>query len=409
MATLMAPPVAGVIPAHVPPELVVESPLYSRVTVYENPYETMIPRIHEGPRVTYVTNIFPGKRPGWLVRTAEDLRALLQDSDNFVKRGMGQWAQGIGENWLVIPTEADPPLHGFYRKALNPQFSPQKMMALSDGIRERARALIAKFKDGTSCDFLEDFAVGYPVNIVLDLLGLPQDRMAQFLQWEREMLHTDDMNVRSNATRQVRNYLLGEIESRRQNPRDDYITRVLDFEIDGRKWNADEVFGHCFNLYLGGLDTVTSHLGLVFYHLATHPEHQAQLRADLSLSVVAVEEMLRAYAPVTSFRICSKQVEFAGVTMMPGDYVSIATAVAGRDPAQYDEPGEIRFDRKPAILSLGGGIHKCLGMHLARRELQIAIEEFLAAIPEFRIKDGFKVPFHAGNILHVEELPLVWG
>jgi cytochrome P450 len=263
----------------------------------------MIPRIHEGPRVTYVTNIFPGKRPGWLVRTAEDLRALLQDSDNFVKRGMGQWAQGIGENWLVIPTEADPPLHGFYRKALNPQFSPQKMMALSDGIRERARALIAKFKDGASCDFLEDFAVGYPVNIVLDLLGLPQDRMAQFLQWEREMLHTDDMNVRSNATRQVRNYLLGEIESRRQNPRDDYITRVLDFEIDGRKWNADEVFGHCFNLYLGGLDTVTSHLGLVFYHLATHPEHQAQLRADLSLSVVAVEEMLRAYAPVTSTNV----------------------------------------------------------------------------------------------------------
>lgn len=407
MATLMERP-AEAIPAHVPPELVVESPLYSRLTVYENPYETLIPRVHQGPRITYVTNIFPGKRPGWLVRRAEDLRALLQDTDHFVKRGMGKWAEGIGEDWLAIPTEADPPIHAFYRQALNPQFSPQKMMALSDQIRGRARALIDKFKDKGGCDFLEEFAVGYPVNIVLDLLGLPQERMGQFLQWEHEMLHTDDMEVRGQATRAVKNYLLEEIESRRRNPRDDYITRVLDFEVDGRKWNEDEVFGHCFNLYLGGLDTVTAHLGLAFHHLATHPEHQRQLRADPSLSIVAVEEMLRAYAPVTSFRICAKRVEFAGVTIMPGEYVSVATAVVGRDPEQYPDPGQIRFDRKPSILTLGGGIHKCLGMHLARRELQIAFEEFLSAIPEFRVEEGFKVPFHAGNILHVEALPLVW-
>lgn len=408
MATVMPIP-AATVPPHVPPELVVEQPLFARTTLYENPFETLIPDIHAGPRITYATNIFPGKRPGWLVRRAEDLRALLQDTEHFEKRGMGQWAKGIGEDWLVIPTETDPPMHGFYRQALNPQFSPQKMMALSDGIRERARTLIDRFKDRGHCDFLEDFAVGYPVNIVLDLLGLPQDRMPQFLQWEREMLHTDDMEVRGNATRAVKDYLLGEIESRRQNPRNDYITRVLDFDFDGRKWTADEVFGHCFNLYLGGLDTVTSHLGLAFHHLATHPDHQAQLRADPSLSVVAVEELLRAYAPVTSFRICSKQVEFAGVTIMPGDYVSVSTSVAGRDPEQYADPGEIRFDRRPSILSLGGGIHKCLGMHLARRELQIAIEEFVSAIPQFRVQDGFRVPFFAGNIVHVQELPLVWN
>jgi cytochrome P450 len=283
------------------------------------------------------------------------------------------------------------------------------MMVMRDQIRERARALIARFKDRDGCDFLEDFAVGYPVNIVLDFLGLPQDRMPQFLQWEREMLHTDDLEIRGNATRAVKNYLLEEIESRRRAPRDDYISRILNFEVDGRKWTHDEVFGHCFNLYLGGLDTVTSHLGLAFHHLATHPGHQRQLREKPSLSVVAVEELLRAFAPVTSFRICSKPVEFAGVTIMPGDYVSVSTAVAGRDPEQYQAPGEIRFDRKPSILTLGGGIHKCLGMHLARLELQIAIEEFVTLLPEFRVKDGFAVPFYVGNILHVEELPLVWN
>ncbi|MDB5737953.1 MAG: cytochrome, partial [Sphingomonas bacterium] len=390
-------------------ELVVESPLYARKTVYENPFETLIRDIHNGPRVTYVTNIFPGKRPGWLLRTAEDLRALLQDTDNFTKRDMGKWAEMLGENWMVIPTEADPPIHAFYRKALNPNFTPQKMVAMSDQIRERARSIIATFKDRGHCEFLNDFAVGYPVNIVLDLLGLPSERLPQFIEWERNLLHTDDMTVRRDAVRAVKDYLVEEIDSRRKNPRDDYITKVLDFEAeDGRKWNADEVFGHCFNLYLGGLDTVTSHLGLAFQHLATHPEDQAKLRENPGISVIAVEEMLRAYAPVTSFRIVSKQIEFAGVTMMPGDYVSVATAVAGRDPLQFDQPDEVRFDRKPSILSLGGGIHKCLGMHLARRELQIAMEEFTAAIPEFRLADGFRVPFHVGNILHVEELQLVW-
>ena len=408
MATALPPPLAGVVPPHVPAHLVVTSPLFARTTVYENPYETIIRRIHEGPRVTYVTNIFPGDRPGWLVRRAEDLRTLLQDTDNFVKRGMGQWAQGIGEDWLVIPTEADPPIHAFYRQALNPHFAPKRMMAMGAQIRGRAQTLIAQFQDRGECDFLEDFAVGYPVNIVLDLLGLPQERMPQFLQWEHELLHTNDLQVRRNATHAVKNYLLEEIDARRRSPRDDYISRVLDFEIEGRKWTAEEVFGHCFNLYLGGLDTVTSHLGLAFQHLATHPEHQRQLRENPSLGVVAVEELLRADAPVTSFRICAKQVDFAGVTMMPGDYVSVATAVAGRDPEYYAMPDDIRFDRKPSILSLGGGIHKCLGMHLARLELQIAMTEFVTAIPEFRVRDGFAVPFHVGNILHVQALPLVW-
>jgi cytochrome P450 len=243
---------------------------------------------------------------------------------------------------------------------------------------------------------------------VLDLLGLPQERMQEFLRWEREMLHTDDMTVRGNATRAVKNYLLEEIEKRRCAPQDDYITRIFDFEYEGRKWTDDEVLGHCFNLYLGGLDTVTSLLGLMFQFLARNPGHQAQLRDDPKLIVVAVEELLRAFAPVTSFRICSKPIQFQGVQFMPGDYVSVATGLAGRDPHAYPDPDEIRFDRKPSIIALGGGIHKCLGMHLARRELQIAIEEWLTAIPEFRVKDGADVPFFVGNILHVQRLELAW-
>lgn len=406
MATLAETP----IPAHVPPELVVTLPLYARKRVYENPHETLIPQMQaELPPICYVTNIFPGDQPGWLLKHADDVQVMLRDADNFTKKGMGKWAQNIGEDWLVIPTEADPPIHTEYRKALNGHFSPQKMFQLKDGIRERAQTLVAQFKDRGGCDFIAEFSEKYPINIVLDLLGLPQERMPEFLKWEKEMLHTNDWAVRGNAVRQVKDYLMAEIESRRQMPRDDYITKVLSFEVEGRLWNDDEVFGHCFNLYIGGLDTVTSLLGNIFEYLATHPEQQNALRANPLLIVLAVEEFLRAYAPVTAFRIASKEIEICGQKVMPGEYVAVATPVIGRDPTYYPEPDEIRFDRKAPHMSLGSGIHKCLGMHLARLELQIAVEEFVTQLPEFRIKDGFQVPFFVGNILHVPDLHLQWG
>jgi cytochrome P450 len=405
----MATVPSGELPAHVPPELVVTLPLFARKAIYESPQETLIPHMHATlPPLCYVTNIFPGDQSGWLLKNAEDVQLMLRDADNFTKRGMGKWAQNIGEDWIVIPTEADPPIHTDYRKALNGHFSPQKMFALKDQVRERAQTLIAAFSTRGECDFIADFSERYPINIVLDLLGLPQDRMAQFLVWEKEMLHTNDWQVRGNAVREVKTYLMEEIEARRREPRDDYITKVLDFEIDGRKWNEDEVFGHCFNLYIGGLDTVTSLLGNIFNYLAQHPDKQNSLRDNPAQIVLAVEEFLRVFAPVTAFRIASKEIELHGQKIMPGDYVAFSTPVVGHDPAYYPEPQEVRYDRKAPHMSLGSGIHKCLGMHLARLEVQIAVEEFMVALPEFRIKDGFKVPYFVGNILHIPDLHLQW-
>ncbi len=405
----MATALNRTIPDHVPADLIRTLPLFARKTVYENPQETLIPQMHaELPAISYVTNIFPGDQPGWMLKHAEDVQVMLRDADNYSKKGMGKFAQSIGDDWLIIPTEADPPVHTEYRKVLNGQFSPQKMFAMKDQVRERARTLIATFKDRGECDFIGEFSEKYPIYIVLDLLGLPQDRMAEFLKWEHDILHTNDWETRANAVRNVRDYLLEEIEARRQTPRDDYITKVLSFETFGRPWTRDEVLGHCFNLYIGGLDTVTSMLGNMFNFLAANPAHQNSLRDNPSQTVLAVEEFLRAFAPVTVFRIATREHQIHGQTIMPGDYVSVSTPLIGRDPTFYENPQDIRFDRKAAHMSLGSGIHKCLGMHLARLEMQIAVEEFLAAIPQFRVKDGFKVPYYVGNILHVQGLELQW-
>jgi cytochrome P450 len=223
------------------------------------------------------------------------------------------------------------------------------------------------------------------------------------------MLHTNDWEVRSNAVKNAVDYLKGEIAARRAAPRDDYISKIFDLEVeDGRKWNDEEVLGHCFNLFLGGLDTVTTMLGNIVTWLARHPEQQQELRDNPDRIVLAVEEFLRIFGPVTAFRIATRELEIHGQKIMPGEYVSVCTPVANQDPKILDNPSEVRFDRKAPHIALGGGIHKCLGMHLARFELQIALEELLKAIPSFRVKDGFELGYFVGNITFVPALELQW-
>ncbi|MBB35926.1 MAG: cytochrome [Hirschia sp.] len=398
------------LPSHVPADKAMRLPYFAREVVKDCPQETLIPEMHRtlGP-ITYVTNIFPGDKPGWLLTGYDDTMAMLRDADNYTKNGMGQWSQSIGENWLVVPTEVDPPTHSHYRKALNPSFSPQKMAAMKDDLKRRAVDLIDKFKDRKSCDFINEFSERYPIYIVLDLLGLPQDRMAEFLVWEKEMLHSNDWEVRSNAVKKAVNYLKGEIALRREKPLDDYISRLFDLEAgEGRKWNDEEVLGHCFNLFLGGLDTVTTMLGNIFAHLVRHPEQQQELREHPERIVLAVEEFLRVYGPVTAFRIAAQEIEVHGQKIMPGDYVSVATPIVNQDPKIHENPSDIRFDRKAPHVALGGGIHKCLGMHLARFELQTAIDEFLKAIPQFRLKEGTELGYFVGNITFIPKLELEW-
>jgi cytochrome P450 len=384
--------------------------LFDRRIVYENPYETIIPKIHEGPAVFYSDNIRVGPRPGWVVRRNADLRKIYSDAENFHKRGNTGFAQMIGENWDIIPTELDPPIHTGFRAALNPVFAASKMMELNALVRERARFFIDKFKDRGSCEFVSEFGINFPVSIFLDLVGLPQDRRPQFLAWENQLLHGTDHEARITSVRAVKDLLLETIEDRKRNPGEDLISKALKLEVNGRPWTDEEVFGHCFNLYLGGLDTVTSNLGLHFHHLATAPADQETMRNNtFQQNVVAIEELLRGYAAVTTHRICSKRYEIAGQTMLPGDFVSMSTPLAGRDPETYESPNEIRLGRRPTHVTLGHSIHRCLGQHLARRELQTAIEEFLKAIPRFRIEPGFKVPFFLGNVMHIPTLPLTWN
>ena len=398
------------IPSHVPPELVRFYPLAERKTVYENPHATLVADVHKNcPDIFYASNVYPGNTGGWVVKHAADLKAVYQDEEHFTKKGFSGFAALLGESWSLIPTELEPPRHGAFRQVLNPLFAPRRMAELTDKVRTRARELVAKFKDRNECDFAAEFAVPFPVSIFLELFGLPQEQMGQFLEWEQKLLHVPDQRERADATRTVKHFLLDVIAERRNNLGTDLISNAIQIRINGQPITNEEVLGHCFNLFVGGLDTVASTTGLHFYHLATHPQQQQQLRDDPALIPIAMEELLRAYAPVTTFRICTKQTQIHGVTIMPGDKVAMTTPLAARDPSVYANPDVIDFDRAATHVTFGYGSHRCLGANLARREIQIAYEEVLKALPPFRLKPGAIVPFRTGGVIHVEALPLVWG
>ena len=209
------------------------------------------------------------------------------------------------------------------------------------------------------------------------------------------------------AARKSVDFLRSEIDKRRDNPPDDLFGAALRGQVDGRPLNDDELIGFTFNLFIGGLDTVSTNIGLQMLHLAEHPDDQRYLRANPERIPRAIEELMRAYAPVTTFRTCTRDIEFGGVQMKAGDKVAMMTTLVARDPEEFDNPGEIRLDRNPRHVSFGFGVHSCIGVHLARRELKIAMEEMLARIPEFRLAPGHTVRRWIGMIAPVE-LPLVW-
>jgi cytochrome P450 len=397
------------IPAHVPPELVLDYPLASRRLIYENPYETIIPKLHEGPAVFMARNAYLSYAPGWVIRRARDVKAIFDDNEHFIKKGNTNYAALIGEDWDVIPTELDPPRHTAVRRVLNPLFTPNKVATLENKVRECAREQIARFKDRGHCDFAKEFAVPYPVSIFLDLLGLPQDGMEQFLAWEYSLMHAPELEDRAAGVLAVKAYLMEAIEDRRKRPTEDLISNALRLVVDGQPLSPIEVFGHCFNLYLGGLDTVTASLSLHFMHLATHIDQQNQLRKTPALIAGAMNELLRAYSATSHQRIVAKDIEIAGVTLKVGDKILLSNPLANRDPEQYDNPNEVRFDRGVPNLTFGSGVHSCLGRHLARREVQVAIEEVLAALPEFRLDPDSKLPFRVGSVIHAAEVPIIWN
>jgi cytochrome P450 len=394
------------VPEHVPAELVFPKSLEGFNAELDDPFLAAA-RLHAGPDIFWAADTARG-RPAWVVTRDALMREIFADHETFSAAGMSGLAEMLGVEWHLLPVECDPPLHSHYRMILTPFFTPRAMEAMDGAVREVCRTLIAKFEDRGGCDFIGDFAVPFPTYIFLKLVGMPLDRAPQFLAWEHDLMREADPTKRVAAAKAVCRYLENFTKEQRVSPSTDLLAGIVSAKIEGRPITDTEILAILYTFYVAGLDTVYATLGFIIRHLATHPELQARLRQDLSSLPKAVDDLTRAFSVVGTHRRVARDVVFHGVKMRAGDVVLLPLYLAGRDPERHADPERIDLGRESGRLTFGSGVHTCLGVHLARREIRIALESFLTRFENIRIAPGDHYTYHTGVVFGVDRLPLVW-
>ena len=399
------------IPSHVPAGMVRDFSIYTSPGMGKTPFgcpqAAITAGIHDGPPIFYAANNTLEGRGTWVVVHAEDQRRVLQDTATFSSM-KDLHGEALGETVPLIPFEIDPPMHTAYRAMLNPLLSPKAVARMEPLARARAIELIEGFRAKGSCEIMQDFAFPFAVMVFLTFLGLPYSRSPEFLDWAEDLLR-GTTEKRQETTRRVHQFMIDLADKRRREPSDDFMTYLVQTDFQGRKLTDKEIRGISFLLFIAGLDTVAAAIGLDMYYLATHPEQQRRLREDPSLIPSAVEEMFRAFPTIGVLRVATRDVEFLGAPIKKGDWVLCGTYIANRDPAEFPDPDTIDFAREDnRHVLFGYGPHRCLGSHLARRELIIGIEEFLGRLPFFRIKEGTTPITHGGFVFGVDNVELAW-
>lgn len=191
---------------------------YGRTTT-SNPWESIVPEYCEGPDILYADGVLHSGTPAWIPRRLADLRVIYSDREHFLSAGMAPFAPLVGEDWYVLPLEADAPAHARYRAALNPAFLPKAIAQMDTKIRDAAHQHAIAMRDQGPCDFLAAFAFQFPILVFLDLMGMPQEMVGQFLEWENGLLHSFGLDTLRSSTRDVSAYLRAEIEDRKRQPR----------------------------------------------------------------------------------------------------------------------------------------------------------------------------------------------
>lgn len=342
----------------------------------------------------------------------EDTRYVLSHPDIF---SSGVDAVAIGQVRPLIPLQIDPPEHKNFRKLLDPIFAPKQVALLEEQTRALVHDLVAAVADKGACNFHSSVAEPFPSTVFLQLLGLPISRTSEFVKLKdgiiRPDAHTPEERLAAvNATGQQIYAVLQEVIDERQSERkDDFISMFLDAEVDGHRLTNDDVLDIGYLFFLAGLDTVTASLDCMLSYLAQHPDQRQQLVKDPSLIPHAIEEMLRWESPVQGVvRITTQETEIKGCPIPAHKTVSVMLGSANTDERTWDNPDTIDFDREHnKHIAFGGGAHRCLGSHLARMELRVALEEWHKAVPEYSLKDGIVLNYSQG-LRAVENLELVW-
>jgi cytochrome P450 len=347
----------------------------------------------------------------FLVTRMADARKAYQRAEIFSSSAVTPDAPEPPYRW--IPEMLDGHIHTAWRQLLTPLWAPAAIERMRPKLRQRFTEVLDALADKGECDFVRDVALLFPNVIFIDLMGLPREDADQFQAWEVAILHGDrthpDAPTRQlDAMMAVVGYFAQLIATRRAEPRDDMLSYVLAQKIDGEPIPDQDILDFCLLMFMAGLDTVAAQLTFNFWHLATHDDDRRRLVAEPQLWPSAIEELLRFYSFVTPGRKVMQDTEIAGCPVKAGQMVYLPLVSANRDPREFEDADKVLIDREVnRHIAFGAGPHRCLGAHLAREELMIAMTMWHERIPVYRVKPGAEIREHGGQI-GIDSLPLVW-
>ena len=361
---------------------------------------------------------------GWLPTRYEDVAAVAYDTENFTSRSvvMSNFRppKEIEPMGGVPPISSDPPFHHDARKLLLPAFTKTAVAKLEPATRAYCHALIDAFEGRSEVDAATEYGQHIPMRVISDMLGFPPEDGPQFREFVEHALEgvnlPPDQRIANMGA--LFDYMLKQIRDHLENPRDDLTTYLINAELYGQKLEPFHVAGSMGLLLIAGIDTTWSAIGASLWHLAKTPEDRKRLVAEPELLPTAMEEFLRVYAPVTMARMARHDMRWpidAGpdrysVDMKEEDWILLSFPAANRDPEMFERADEVIIDRKVnKHAAFGLGIHRCVGSHLARMELRVALEVWLERIPDFSLADPDAVTWAAGQVRGPRTLPLTIG
>jgi cytochrome P450 len=352
----------------------------------------------------------------WVPLTHELVTEIAYDTEHFTSREVVVSTDKVVAEAPIggaPPITSDPPFHQHARRLLLPAFAPKQIEPWEPEIRRlcRERLDAALTADAFALDGALQYAQHIPPAVIGRMLGLPDGDDDLFRRFVHNLLENvnEPPEVRNGYFEELDAYLDAQIAAHVAHPDGGLINFLLDAELFGQPLSADHVRGSIVLLLIAGIDTTWSAIGASLWHLATHPDDRRRLVARPELMPTAIEELLRAYAPVTMARMVAKDHDFHGCPMKVDDWVLLPFPAANRDPLVFDRADEVVLDRaENRHAAFGLGIHRCLGSNLARLELRVAVEEFLARVPDFELADpsGDDVEWSTGQIRGPRRLPL---
>jgi cytochrome P450 len=353
-------------------------------------------------------------KPFWMITEYDHVVEALQMPDVFSNDAISALTP---EHTIdLLPQYLNPPEHTTMRRVLNRWFAPAAVRRLEPLVLSRCTELLDELQPKGECDLVSEFAIRFPTDLFLASVNLPMSDGEEFLIHVEKVFRGfagKDLREAAKGNEWIRQYFDRAIADREKNPQDtevDFISRMLVSTLDGVPIPREDIITICLTLMLAGLDTTRSALGYIYHHLARDPELRHRLIAEPQLWPKAVEEFIRLYPLVyQDGRQVMQDIDFHGLSLKKGDIVWLGLSTANHDPKKFDDPRTFNLDREHINhhLAFGAGPHRCLGMHLARHELIIAVTEWHKRIPDYELATDEQL-YERGAQLSINQLPLRW-